>query len=109
MNDDAIEPLLQQGIAHHQAGHFSEAQTIYRQVLARRPDQPDALHYLGVLAGQAGDHQTAIDLIRRAVSFARKILRPGSISQILWRSTRFHFTTPANRIRPSRCCARLFR
>ena len=68
MSDDAVEPLLQQGIAHHQAGHFAEAQAIYRQVLAQRSDQPDALHYLGVLAGQAGDHQTAIDLIRQALS-----------------------------------------
>jgi tetratricopeptide (TPR) repeat protein len=68
MSDDWIEPLLQQAIAHHQAGHFAEAEAIYRRVLARQPKQANALHYLGVLAGQAGEHQAAIDLIRRAVS-----------------------------------------
>ena len=40
-------------MSHHQAGHLREAEGIYRQILAQRPDHADALHLLGVLAGEA--------------------------------------------------------
>jgi tetratricopeptide (TPR) repeat protein len=55
-------------MAHHQAGRLREAEAIYREVLKQSPNQPDALHLLGALAGPAGRLDEAIELISRAIS-----------------------------------------
>ncbi len=62
-----IAEQLESGASHHQAGRVVEAETLYKQVLARQPDCAKALHLLGVLAGQRGEASVAEDLIRRAV------------------------------------------
>jgi lipoprotein NlpI len=59
-------------VEHHRAGRYAEAEMICRQVLAQEPDYFDALHLLGVLAGQSGHTEDAINLLGRAVR-----LRPG--------------------------------
>jgi len=64
----AGEPDLRLAVQHHQAGRLAEAEKIYRQVLAQHPDHPDALHLSGVLAIQAGQLDTAVDFIRRAIA-----------------------------------------
>ncbi len=43
------------------------AEQIYRQILAVEPNQPDALHLLGVIAFQAGKHEVAVEYIERAI------------------------------------------
>jgi len=58
---------MQTALAHHQAGRLGPAQEIYRQVLAREPNHPDALHLLGLIAHQAGDNAAAVQLIERAI------------------------------------------
>ena len=69
----AVQPgvaeLLAAGLAHHQAGRVAEAEVSYRQVLAAMPDHADALHLLGVIAYQFGQHQAAIQLIGRAIQY----------------------------------------
>ncbi len=45
-----------------------EAEAIYRELLANEPAQVDALHLLGVLAGQAGREVEAISLISGAIA-----------------------------------------
>jgi protein O-GlcNAc transferase len=62
-----VKELLAVGVRHHQAGQLPEAEKIYRRALELQPDQPDALHLLGVLAIQAGCHDVATELIGRAV------------------------------------------
>src|SRR5262249_50428736 len=59
--------LFEQGLAQHQAGQLSSARAAYQQVLAREPTHADALHMLGVLSGQEGRPDIAIDLIQRAL------------------------------------------
>ncbi|HEY4311340.1 MAG TPA: tetratricopeptide repeat protein [Pirellulales bacterium] len=54
-------------LQHHQAGRRQAAEQMYRQILAVDPQQPDALHLLGVMAHEAGQHDVAIDYIRRAI------------------------------------------
>ena len=69
--NSAPDPLLesvQQAMQCHAAGRFDDAKTIYQQVLAQAPDHPDALHLLGVLAAQQGDHAQAHALIWRAIA-----------------------------------------
>ena len=69
----AVQPgvadLLAAGLVHHQAGRLAEAEVSYRQVLAAMPDHADALHLLGVIAYQFGQHQAAIQLIGRAIQY----------------------------------------
>jgi Tfp pilus assembly protein PilF len=58
---------LQVALGHHHAGRLAEAEGIYRQILAVEPRHAGALHLLGVVAHQAGHHEAALDLIRRAI------------------------------------------
>ncbi len=58
---------IDQGLAHHQAGRFQQAEAVYRQILADEPNHPDALHLLGVLAHQGCRHDIAVELIRKAI------------------------------------------
>lgn len=51
-------------------GQLAEAQALYRKVLELAPDQPDALHYSGVLAHQQGRSEEAIALIARSLELA---------------------------------------
>ena len=53
---------------HHQAGRLTEAEQLYRQVLAVDARHADSLHLLGILASQVGRYDVAIDLIGKAVA-----------------------------------------
>ncbi|MBM4220714.1 MAG: tetratricopeptide repeat protein [Gammaproteobacteria bacterium] len=64
---EAARAALQAAFDHHQAGRLAEAEALYRQVLQHAPGQPDALHYLGVLAQQCGHHAAAVELIKQAL------------------------------------------
>jgi len=64
----SVNALLEYGATLHREGHFSEAETIYRAVLERVPDNSNALHLLGVIANQMGAPEKAIPLIERAIS-----------------------------------------
>ena len=59
---------LDQAIALHQQGRFAQAESLYRDVLRKAPDQFDALHLLGVLEAQKGRHEAAAGLIRKALA-----------------------------------------
>lgn len=67
VNPFELQKQLEQGIEHHKAGRGEEAEKVYRAVLAKVPNQPDALNLLGVLAMEAGNHEAAFDLLERAV------------------------------------------
>ncbi len=45
-----------------------DAEAIYRQLLTQDPDNADALHLLGALAGQCGKPEPGIRLIRQAIA-----------------------------------------
>lgn len=64
------ESLIQAGMAHHQQGRLSEAEQAYRQVLAAQPQHPEALHFLGLIALQVGQPESAIELLSRCVAVA---------------------------------------
>ena len=52
----------------HQAGRLSDAEGIYRNILAIDPKHADSLHLLGVIALQVGRHDVAVDLIGQAIA-----------------------------------------
>jgi len=63
-----IAEALALALDHHLAGRLAEAQVLYTRILDAEPDQPDALHFLGVLAGQVGEHAVGLQLIGRALT-----------------------------------------
>ncbi len=70
------------GIAleHHRAGRLTEAENVYRQVLAVDPVNFDALHLLGVSALQSRRPTEAVDYISRAL--ARDAGNPNAYNNI---------------------------
>ncbi len=62
-----ISARLAEAFEHHRAQRFELADKLYREVLARSPENADALHLLGVLTHNRGDAPAAEPLIRRAV------------------------------------------
>jgi tetratricopeptide (TPR) repeat protein len=70
MAELATEPNFDLAMRHHRAGRLKEADQLYRQILTQNPRHAPALHYLGVLAYQAGQNNAALDLIRRAIALA---------------------------------------
>ena len=48
----SFQKALDLALQHHAAGRVSQAEHIYKQVLKIDPNQPAALHFLGVVALQ---------------------------------------------------------
>src|SRR5439155_16851531 len=67
-----LQEVLNRAVQHHQAGELQQAELIYRQILQQLPNQPDALHLLGVIAHQVRRYDMAIELIRRAIDAGLK-------------------------------------
>jgi len=63
-----VEQTLGLAVKHHQAGRLTEAEAMYRRVLAEEPENANALHLLGVLAHQSGNNARALELIQQAVA-----------------------------------------
>lgn len=55
-----------QAVALQAEGRNDEAEAIFRRVLDRNPDHPDALHFLGLLEYQKGRADAAAALVARA-------------------------------------------
>ena len=64
----AVAERLAWALGHLRAERFAVAETLYRGVLAERPDQGEALHYLGVLVHRLGRLDEAEGLLERAVA-----------------------------------------
>jgi tetratricopeptide (TPR) repeat protein len=62
-----LKRLLDEAVFHHRAGHFAEAEPLYRRVLQAEPTHAPALHMLGLLAYQTGKLEQAVRLISQAI------------------------------------------
>ena len=62
---------LERGMALQRRGNGAGAAGIYRAILERESDNPDALHLLGLVLGEEDRHAQALELIHRAL-----VLRP---------------------------------
>jgi tetratricopeptide (TPR) repeat protein len=56
------------GVEHHRAGRLDRAEIFYQRALRKAPNNPDALHLLGVIANDRGRPERAIQLIGRALT-----------------------------------------
>jgi predicted TPR repeat methyltransferase len=66
----SLDPMLSKAIATHQAGRINAARVLYERVLRRRPSDPDALNFLGILAFQRGEKSRGIELLRKSLASA---------------------------------------
>jgi tetratricopeptide (TPR) repeat protein/2-polyprenyl-3-methyl-5-hydroxy-6-metoxy-1,4-benzoquinol methylase len=64
----SVAELMRQAMAHHGRGELEHALRLYDDVLARDPDNVDALHLTGVVAHQQGRDEDAVVLISRAIA-----------------------------------------
>jgi tetratricopeptide (TPR) repeat protein len=62
-----VVALLQQALALHMQGQLDQARDGYLKLLEHHPGQFDAVHLLGYIAHQRGDHERAVELIRHAL------------------------------------------
>jgi tetratricopeptide (TPR) repeat protein len=107
--DPAIQALLTQGLGHHSEGRLDEARAIYEEVRAREPENPDALHLLGLIAFEAGHTEEAVALVQLAIAKApnftsaitnlatmlRQMRRGGEAMGLFRRSVEIRPTSPA--------------
>ena len=65
---------MAEGFAFHQAGKIASAKQRYREVLEIDPKEPDALHFMGILAHQDGKNEKAISFLKQAVQARENFL-----------------------------------
>src|SRR5215212_2332088 len=63
-----VRSTLERAVAVHQAGRLGEAAALYEAVPAIQPDEPDALHLLGLVRREERRLEDALALIGRAAS-----------------------------------------
>src|SRR5262249_28150774 len=59
---------FEQAMALHRSGRVTEAEALYRSIIAVAPRHFDSLHLLGVIAHQRGDHAEAVRQIDVALA-----------------------------------------
>jgi protein O-GlcNAc transferase len=59
---------LEQAFSFYRQGRLGDAEGLYRAVLVEAPNHFDALHILGMIAFQKGQHASALELIDRAIA-----------------------------------------
>ncbi len=73
-----VRASLQRAVALHQQGRLAEAERSYRDILARTPNQFDALNLLGAVRSQQGQFGEGAELLRRALN-----INPSSVQTLL--------------------------
>ena len=68
----SVRDALTIAIRLHQQGHLEEAEQLYGNILNAVPEQPDALHFLGVLNHQLGRGEVGLRLMRQALALQPK-------------------------------------
>jgi predicted O-linked N-acetylglucosamine transferase (SPINDLY family) len=66
----AQTPTPEEAGVHYRAGRLGEAELACRAILERDPGHPEALHWLALMALDAGQNETAAELYSRAIACA---------------------------------------
>lgn len=91
-----LEQALGQAVALLRGERIDEAEKAFEALLARWPDQPDALHFLGVLRHAQGRADEAVTLIRRALAAMPGAPGPwNNLGNVLLSAHRFEDATEA--------------
>ena len=62
-----VDQTLDLAFSHYNFGRLSEAEQLCRLVLARVPEQIDAMQLLGTLLNETGQYAEAVQLLRKAI------------------------------------------
>ena len=73
LSESELNDRFRTAIQAHSEGRLEEAEDIYRSILQVNPEQPHALHLLGVIAHQAGQAESAVQLISQAIALLGNI------------------------------------
>ena len=65
---ETLQEALDLAVHHHTAGRLPVAEGMYHQILKSTPNQPVALHLLGLIAHQAGQNESAVEFITKALA-----------------------------------------
>ena len=76
-----ISKAIQSAFENHQKGNLKEAESLYKEILKKQPDNPDILNMLGALFCQLANYDSAIKYLRRALQCGLPILLQYSILQ----------------------------
>jgi protein O-GlcNAc transferase len=76
--DGFVVATFNQAMAAHRAGDLARADELYRLVLTNDPRQFDAMHMLGVVAGQRGDFHGGARILTEALT-----IRPDSADGLI--------------------------
>jgi tetratricopeptide (TPR) repeat protein/GT2 family glycosyltransferase len=63
-----IAENIKKAIQYHQSGHLCQAEQLYQKILQNDPDNPVALHSLGIIAHQREENDLAVELISKAIT-----------------------------------------
>ena len=63
----AVNQILQQGVAAHNAGNLQEAERLYKSILKIQPTHPHVNHNLGLIAVSIGKVEAALPLFKAAL------------------------------------------
>jgi protein O-GlcNAc transferase len=63
----SVAPALAQALQFHQQGRLAEAERLYAEVLAARPDHVDALQMMGLIKLAKGEPAAALQLVSAAM------------------------------------------
>jgi len=78
-NEITIKQALEIGVKAHNQGKLNEAETIYKNILDKAPSNTDALHLLGVIKHQLGNHKEAIEKITKAIQLKSSAIYYGNL------------------------------
>jgi Flp pilus assembly protein TadD/SAM-dependent methyltransferase len=68
-----LSQSLESALEYHRSGDLAAAARLYRQILERHPEQPDALNLLAVIALEHARYGEAADLLRRAIGISSEV------------------------------------
>jgi predicted O-linked N-acetylglucosamine transferase (SPINDLY family) len=63
-----MSQLLDSAKQHHQAGRLGEAESLYRQAIAQKPDDLEAMHLLAVLLAQTQRATESVQMLRKILT-----------------------------------------
>lgn len=89
-HSSSVGDLLQAARSLHHAGDISAAERLYREILARTPNHPEALFLLGTALLQLGQGEAAVDHLVRAAGAQRNNPRIlGNLAQAFFSVERY--------------------